>query len=305
MTDTAPPAPDWLKVPPTKVFTPPVAGEQIESRRCRYSIGQKIAEGAFGAIFEAWDEWNNRLVAKVPVPHERPYPDVRAEWIDELTKLVHLRHPNITFVHDAFEYRDTFYIIIERCFATLNDLILRVRSSPVLVGSLWIPFVARGLLQGVDYIHRSGYVHKDLHAGNVFLAQILDEMNQDRAPTLTVKIGDLGISRVESDIRIFGTIIAGWMQPPEFLDPIEFGSIDRRVDIYHSALLLLSLLTETPLSFTQEEISNGTPRQTAERSRSRYSAAIAKALRRHVAYRTPSALEFWKEIYAASVDRDA
>ena len=112
-------------------------------------------------------------------------------------------------------------------------------------------------------------------------------------------MGDLGISRLETEIRLFNTILAQWMVPPEYLDPGEFGKIDKHVDIYHTGLLLLGLLLNKIPKFTREEIIEGVPRKMAERLRSPYSSAIAKALRRHTPYRTQSALEMWREIFAA------
>ena len=97
----------------------------------------------------------------------------------------------------------------------------------------------------------------------------------------------------------FNTILAQWMLPPEFLKP-EFGVIGKHVDIYHMGLLLLSLVLKQTLNFTTDEILAGRPRQLAESISSRYSEVIARALRRHVNARTPSAIEMWREISSAS-----
>jgi len=60
-------------------------------------------------------------------------------------------------------------------------------------------------------------------------------------------------------------------------------------------LLLALLLKEIPY-FTQEEILGGIPQALATKHGSKYSAVIAKALRRHVEWRTQTALEFWREL---------
>lgn len=90
------------------------------------------------------------------------------------------------------------------------------------------------------------------------------------------------------------------MLPPEFLNPTEFGFIGKHVDIYHMGLLLLSLLLKQTLNFTTDEIIAGRPRQLAENMSSKYAEVIARALRRHVNARTPSAIEMWREISSAS-----
>ena len=89
------------------------------------------------------------------------------------------------------------------------------------------------------------------------------------------------------------------MVPPEYLNPAEFGKMGKPVDIYHTGLLLLGLLLNRIPEFTREEILEGVPRRMAENLQSPYAPAIAKALRRHIEHRTQSALEMWREIFAA------
>ena len=236
------------------------------------------------------------FVAKVLVPRDQTYEQVEESWLNELQKLRELRHPNITYVHAAFECEDTFYLVMERCSMTLDVIITLDNLRP----DGWIPYVARDILQGLDYIHSNGYVHKDIHPGNVFVSQSQDRMIPTKEPVWSFKIGDLGISRLETEINAFNTILAEWMLPPEAINPSEFGSIGRTVDIYHVGLLLLALVLNRIPTFTREEVIAGVPRQLAESSSSKYGAAIARALRRHVADRTPTALDFWRDIYAAS-----
>ena len=209
---------------------------------------------------------------KVLLPQNRPYEAVREEWLHELQNLQQLRHPQVTFIHQAFEYRNAFYIIVEKCIFTLKTLI----EDPNTNGELWLPYVSRDILNGLQYIHDQGYVHKDLHAGNIFVSAQKDPMLPDNEPVWKFKIGDLGISRLEGNIRHFNTILAKWMLPPEFLNPNEFGFVGKHVDIYHVGLLLLSLLRNRIPDFTREEIIAGLPRQLAEGLPSKYSMAIAE-----------------------------
>lgn len=280
-----------------KTFVPPSTGEMITCGNTRYFIGGQIGRGAFSVVFDCLDEWGNQLAAKVLLPQNRSYEAVRKEWLHELQNLQQLRHPQITFIHQAFEWKDTFYIIVEKCAFTLKFLI----EAPDTNGEIWLPYVSRDILNGLQYIHDQGYVHKDLHPGNIFVSEQRDPMLPDNEPVWKFKIGDLGISRLEGDIRHFNTILAQWMLPPEFLRPDEFGFVGKHVDIYHVGLLLLSLLLNQIPNFTQDDIIAGRPRQLAERLSSRYSRVIAQALRRHVHARTPSAIDMWREISSASV----
>ncbi len=277
---------------PLRSFRPPQEGEVIECLGRRYTLGRETGHGYFGAVFQCTDEWGNDLVAKVLLPQGRTYEQVRQEWLTELQNLKALRHPNITYVYDAFECRDTFYLIIERCAVTLMDLI----GAPDLPGEDWLPAVSRDLLQAIDFIHQSGYVHKDISPTNVLVVMSREQLLSAPPAMVVFKVGDLGISRLESDINLFNTILAKWMHPPEFLDPEQFGAIGKPVDIYHGGLLLLSLLLGRIPPFTPEEIAAGEPRRLAERGPSRYAPALVRALRRHVAFRTQTAIDFWRDL---------
>lgn len=277
----------------------PVAGEVITLGDRVYTIGDFLGEGYFGKVYACRDRWANDLVAKVLVPRQRSYEEVRKQWQHELNALLDLRHPTITYAYDAFERESTFFLVIERCGTDLNALF----TIPQYDGHAWLPALARDLLQGLEYIHDAGYVHKDLHLGNIYAAWSRDRMVQTKEPVVSFKIGDLGITRLESDINVFHTMLAQWMLPPEAIDPTSFGLIGRAVDIYHVGLVFLSVLLGHVPSFTRDEVLAAKPRLMAESLQSPYSGAIAWALRRHVAARPPTAAALWDAILAA-VPRD-
>lgn len=277
-----------------RTFTPPQPGEHVTFEGRNYWLGRLVGQGYFGAVYECTDDWSNPLVAKVLLPQDRSYDTVRDEWLRELNNLVLLRHPNVTFIHDAFEYRDTFYLVVERCDNTLTELIEWSDLDP----NVWVYPIAQSILQAIHFIHRSGFVHKDIHPGNVHVSFTRGFMATP-SPVTVFKLGDFGITRLESEINVFNTMLAKWMLPPEALRPAEFGVIDKRVDIYHVGLCLLSLLLKDVPSFTEEEIVGGKPRQLAERLVHPIAAPLAAALRRHVADRTVTALEMWRQISVA------
>jgi serine/threonine-protein kinase len=281
--------------PVARTFTPPREGLVIRHQGRHYALGKHIGEGSWGVIYHCTDDWENELVAKILKPRNRTYEVVKDEWIKELSNLVKLRHPNITFVYDFFEYRDTFYIIIERCDHTIHELIV----TPNIDGEEWLPVVAQSVLQGIAFIHKEGYVHKDIHPGNVFSSLIRDKKVPAKDPVIVFKIGDLGITNLETEMDVFNTMVGRWMVPPEFLKPDQYGKIGKQVDMYHAGLVFLSLLLGRIPTFTEKDILDGGPRIMAERLNSIYSPAIAKALRRHVENRTQTALDFWKDIASA------
>lgn len=277
---------------PEKNCIHPSSGEVITSLATNnsYTFENKIGEGNFGVVYGCTDVWGNQLAAKVLKPIGT-YENMKEKAIAEFVKLLELRNPYITFVYDAFEYRDTFYIITERCFAPIDNLFTIDKFN----GKLWLMPIARGVLQAVHYLHINSYVHQDIHLGNVFSAFVKDEMVKDANEVIQFKLGDLGVARIIHEINAQNTR-ADWMLPPEVLNENEFGQMDHRIDIYHLGLLFLQLAYSEKLTFTIDEILAGKPREMALKLDTPYNFAIEKALRRHVEHRTASAMELWRDL---------
>jgi len=264
-----------------------------------YEMGERIGEGAFGVVFECTDVWKNSLVAKVLKPHEALTDSLEKNAVDEINKLVHVRHPNITHIFDAFVFNGAYYIISERCDFTLAEMIKEENFD----GRFWIIPIARCLLQAVHFTHVQHLVHCDIHPGNVFIRLIPDEMVPDQSTATTFKLGDFGIARQTSSLDPHGTFMNS-IRPPEAIKPDEFGPLDHRLDLYQTGLLLLQLLVGRR-NFSRDEILAGVPRELALALDAPYSFALEKALRRRVPYRTSSALELWRDLNSqASSDLD-
>jgi len=159
----------------------------------------------------------------------------------------------------------------------------------------WLMPIARCLLQAVHYIHINNYAHQDIHPGNVFASFVKDEMMPAENNALQFKLGDLGVAKLVTQITAENTR-AEWMLPPEVLNTNEWGQIDHRIDIYHAGLLLLQLAYNQEIRFSREDILAGHPREMALALPSPYNIALEKALRRHVQFRTSTAMELWWDL---------
>ena len=276
----------------SKAFVLPSKGEVITSLMTgnSYEIGPELGEGNFGIVYQCIDVWRNTLAAKVLKP-KGTYEKVRQAAEAEFLKLMKLRHPNITYVFDAFEYRDTFYIITEHCTLSLADLFGLNQFN----GSVWLTPVARCLLQAVHYLHINQYAHQDIHLGNVLTAFVKDEMNPAEPGAIQFKLADLGVSRVFSELDAMNTLNDS-IRPPEGIDPKEFGPLDHRIDIYQTGLVLLQFAYSKTLEFSRQEVQDGRPREMALSLPPPLNFALEKALRRHVMYRTANAMELWRDL---------
>jgi len=283
---------------PSKFVVEPASGELITSVTTKntYKMGHRIGDGFFGVVYSCTDDWNNDLAAKILKP-KNTYEKVKEAAATELEKLFALRHPNITYVYDAFEYRDTFYIVTERCASSLDKFF----DTQWFDGSVWIMPLARCLLQAVHFIHLNQMAHQDIHPGNVFATFVRNEMSSiDTEPGIQFRLGDLGVAKLFSEIDAKNTRKDG-MLPPEAIDPKEFGPCDHRIDLYHCGLLFLQLAHSRAISFTIDETVAGKPRELALSLSPPLNFALEKALRRHAQYRTASVLELWRDLNSPGI----
>lgn len=282
--------------PTEKRFVIPTIGESITSSITQntYTIGEKIGEGSFGLVYNCRDIWNNELAVKILKPLGT-YEKIKNSAISEIFKLLALRNPYLTFMYDAFEYRDTFYIITEKCYGPIS-ILFKLKNFN---GLVWIMAIARCILQAIQYLHINNYVHQDIHQGNVFISFTKDEMLPKNPGTVQFKLGDLGVTKPVNEVSTRNTR-AQWMLPPEIINTNEFGPIDNRIDIYHIGLLFLQIAYSKELKFTHDDIINGKPRELALQLPTPYSFALEKTLRRHVEKRTATALELWRDLHTKS-----
>lgn len=285
-------------IAPIKPIFPSV-GELISCTHngAQYKIVDVIGEGSFGRVFGAVDAWGNEVAIKVLKPRGT-YEHVRSKCVDEMRKLTELRHPQITYIYDAFEYRNAFHIVTEKCVSSLDGL-LKARNFD---WHVWLMPIAHSVLQAVEYIHSRGYLHQDIHAGNVFSTYAKNEILPSDRTTIQFRVGDLGISRLVQEVTSESTM-ADWMRPPEVLQPDSFGELGRGIDIYHLGLLFLQIVLGGNIRFTNAEILNGKPSEIAKKLNIPIGSVIAKALSLKVADRQDSPIQMWKEFRIANGNR--
>ena len=257
-----------------------------------YHIRNKIGEGNFSIVYSAFDKWDNNLALKILKPANKLFEVVKKAYETEKESLLRFRHPAVTHIYNAFICENLFYLVTERCEYTIGDLI----KQPNFSGLGWIKPLARSLLQAVEEIHKLGYVHRDIHLGNVFTSILRnDYLPESSESVIRFKLGDFGISRLIKDVSPAGTM-ARWMMPPEVLKPNVFQPLDQRIDIYHIGLLFLQMICGKSVSFPSKDVCAGAAKNLAINTNCCYSKILAKALDPEPRNRYATALEFWSEI---------
>jgi serine/threonine-protein kinase len=271
---------------PVLSVTFPIVGATLRSSRGSYSVTRVLGSGEFGAVYECVGPFDQVYAIKMMRPANRPYEEVHAGWAKEVQRLMSLRHPNVVYIHDAFEQEYLFYLALERCDHAL-DAMLGTSMDEALVLEL-----ARQLLAAVQFLHDNDVVHDDLHPGNVLIT------HGDRPQ---VKLSDFGIS---NDLRgapaVRPSVVHHSIMAPEI---IASGYTSKQSDLYQVGLLLYWMLTGVPAVPSDAKydallrfVAEGQPRKRAEAIGTPFGALVAKMLRRREQYRYTSAREVWADL---------
>ncbi|MEM9695279.1 MAG: serine/threonine-protein kinase [Myxococcota bacterium] len=274
----------------------PTAGTSLVSSRGHYTVGNLIGDGQYGSVYECIGPFDQSYALKMFRPANRHYETVKQEWAAEMKRLESYRHPNIVYIHDAFEHHHLFYIALERC-----DTSLRAMMGKPFPDEMLIEFM-RQILMAVAYLHDNGLVHTDLHGGNVLVSQIHTQP--------VIKVTDFGVSHQLEGEHWFRPQVAN----PKILTPelITAGYTTRQSDLYQLGLLMFRMHTgssaipeDTQYDDMSRLISDGVPRQRAEALGTPVGHVIAKLLRRREGYRYPSAREVWDDLRRVLASLDA
>ncbi|MFF3336708.1 Stk1 family PASTA domain-containing Ser/Thr kinase [Streptomyces sp. NPDC002888] len=205
----------------------------------RYELGPVLGRGGMAEVYHAHDIRLGRQVAVKTLRADLARdPSFQARFRREAQSAASLNHPAIVAVYDTGEdYIDNVsipYIVMEYVDgSTLRELLhsgrklLPERSMEMTIG----------ILQGLEYAHRSGIVHRDIKPANVMLTR-----------NGQVKVMDFGIARAMGDSGMTMTQTAAVIGTAQYLSPEQAKGeqVDARSDLYSTGCLLYELLTVRP-----------------------------------------------------------
>jgi serine/threonine protein kinase len=186
-----------------------------------YQLIDVIRETDYSILYKGFQSSLNRyVIVKVLKPSSARDPSMVQSFIQQGTLAAQLNHPNILSVLDSGQSESISYQVspyVER--GVLSDHINEFVEPTQALG------LFRGIANGLDYIHRQGYVHGNIKSLNIFL----DERNNP----LLADFGTLQSS---------GESLSPYLAPEQ----VQGGIIDRRADIYAMGILLYEVLIGEP-----------------------------------------------------------
>ncbi|NYI05378.1 Stk1 family PASTA domain-containing Ser/Thr kinase [Allostreptomyces psammosilenae] len=205
----------------------------------RYELGSVLGRGGMAEVYLGHDIRLGRTVAVKTLRADLARdPSFQARFRREAQSAASLNHPAIVAVYDTGEdYVDGVsipYIVMEYVDgSTLRELL---HSGRRLLPERALEMTA-GVLQALEYSHRSGIVHRDIKPANVMLTR-----------NGTVKVMDFGIARAMGDQGMTMTQTAAVIGTAQYLSPEQAKgeTVDARSDLYSTGCLLYELLAMRP-----------------------------------------------------------
>eukprot|EP00761_Pharyngomonas_kirbyi_P014628 gb/GECH01014658.1/.p1 GENE.gb/GECH01014658.1/~~gb/GECH01014658.1/.p1 ORF type:complete len:437 (+),score=79.42 gb/GECH01014658.1/:1-1311(+) len=196
----------------------------------RYKFVKAIGDGAYGSVHEAVNKQSGDIVAV------KRMKDKFSSWeqcmqLREIKSLRKLNHPNIVKLKEVIRERDELYFIFEHMEYNLYEM-MKQRDS--YLPESRIRNIIYQVLQGLAYIHKHGFFHRDMKPENLLITKD------------TVKIADFGLAReVRSRPPYTEYVSTRWYRAPEIL--LRSGSYNSPVDIWAVGAIMAELYTLRPL----------------------------------------------------------
>ncbi|XP_055635621.1 serine/threonine-protein kinase stk11 [Toxorhynchites rutilus septentrionalis] len=214
---------------------------QAKRKKCKlvgkYVMGDVLGEGSYGKVKEVLDsETLSRRAVKILTKRKlRRIPNGEQNVRREIKLLRKLHHRNVIELLDVLynEEKQKMYLIMEYCVGGLQEMLDSVPERKLPMHQAHDYFVQ--LLDGLEYLHGRGIIHKDIKPGNLLLT--LDHM---------LKITDFGVAEALDVFAPNDDCTTGQgspaFQPPEIANGHDVFS-GFKVDIWSTGVTLYNITT--------------------------------------------------------------
>ena len=203
----------------------------------KYVMGDVLGEGSYAKVKEVIDSetlcrravkiMKRRKLKKIPKGEENVEREIRL--------LQSLSHRNVMKLIEVLynEEKGKIYMVLEYCCTVLKDMLDQTQDKKFPIWQSHDYFSQ--LLEGLDYLHSKGVVHKDIKPGNLLL---------DQAGVL--KIADFGVCEQLDMFAVDDTVTTSQgtpaFQPPEVANGWEKFS-GFKIDVWSAGVTLYNFVT--------------------------------------------------------------
>ncbi|XP_015923201.1 serine/threonine-protein kinase STK11 [Parasteatoda tepidariorum] len=203
----------------------------------KYVMGDILGEGSYGKVKEMLDAETlcRRAVKILKKKKLRKIPNGEQNVQMEILLLKRLNHRNVIKLVDVLynDEKQKMYMIMEYCVSVLQQMLEKLPDKKFPIWEAHGYFCQ--LLDGLEYLHSQGIIHKDIKPGNLLLTTCR-----------TLKISDLGVAealdRFAKDDICYTSQGSPAFQPPEIAIGLESFS-GFKVDVWSSGVTLYNFTT--------------------------------------------------------------
>ncbi|KNC53615.1 STE/STE20 protein kinase [Thecamonas trahens ATCC 50062] len=197
-----------------------------------WEIGDKIGEGSFAVVHKVRNRETREIAAAKIIKscNTSAIKEIQAE-VEVMMRGT--SHPNMVTLNATYNRNGKIWIIMEYCGGnSVYGIYQRLRRP---FTENMIKFVIRESLQGLDHMHRSGLIHRDIKGANILLTHRGE-----------VKLADFGVAAQLTHSRQRKSTLVGtpyWMAPEVVYDGATY---DSKADIWSLGITCIEMAELKP-----------------------------------------------------------